>query len=284
MIAPSGHFDPEEFNAGLEWLRTRFEVRSEDSILDREGYLAGTDARRLHELRAALHDPDAAAIVCVRGGYGALRLLGELHPSEVRANPKPLIGFSDITALHACWARARVGSWHAPMVAALGRADDHAREAWNALITPTGCLGERLEVIRSGPESSGRLLGGNLATLVSLLGTPFFPSLDGAVLFLEEVGERVYRIDRTLSTLLASGALQNVRAVLLGQFTNCHSGADGVEVIDVLRERLANVSCPVLLGVDAGHGAPNQPLPFGATVRVQPERGLVNVLKSVGTA
>ena len=129
LVAPSGPFE-----RGVAFLEARYEVRYDDRIFSEEGYLAGSDARRLSELREALEDPDADAIVAARGGYGCTRLLDQLAPAEVRTSGKRLVGFSDLTALHALWARAALESLHAPMVAWLGKADELQRAQWVAAL------------------------------------------------------------------------------------------------------------------------------------------------------
>lgn len=267
-MAPSGPFEREDFDAGVAWLRERYEVRCDADIFARQGYLAGGDARRARELRDAIADPDAAAILCARGGYGATRLLAQLDPEEVARNPKWLIGFSDVTALHALWARAGIASWHASMVLALGRADDEERRAWVRALEGELPTLEGLESIGRGGEARGPLIGGNLAVLTALLGTPHAPPIDGAVLLLEDVGERPYRVDRMLTSLRLAGWFERVAAVVVGEFVQCHEGEEGVTVEDVLRERLGDLEVPVLLGVPSGHGERNVALPLGRVASV----------------
>jgi muramoyltetrapeptide carboxypeptidase len=215
-----------------------------------------------------LADPDVDAILCARGGYGATRLLPRLVPEAVAAAAKPVVGFSDITALHALWARAGVRSYHAGMVANLGRADEPVREAWAAALE--GALDPPswpVEELVAG-ETTGRLTGGNLAVLVALLGTPFVPPLDGAILFLEDVGERPYRIDRMLTQLTQAGWFSRCAGVALGAFTEGAPGPDGACLADVLDERLGKLGIPVVSGIPSGHVAENATLPFGACAKI----------------
>lgn len=273
LVAPAGPFDRAAFERGVARLSTRYEVWHQASIVERLGFLAGSDERRLAELQAALADDTVDAVVAVRGGYGSTRLLPALDPDALSRRPKLLVGFSDITALHALWARARVGSLHAPMVAALGQGDDTQLQAWFSATEgklPAALSG--LECIAPG-RAEGRLLGGNLAVLCALLPTPYAPPLDGAVLFLEDVGERPYRIDRMLTTLEHSGVLSRVAAVVLGQFTDASPGPDGTSVGSVLLRRLRPLGVPVLGGLPAGHVDDNLPLPFGRRVVVDADAG-----------
>ena len=200
LIAPSGRFDPTAFEAGVARLSRRYEVRYDPGIHSQHGYFAGDDARRLAELRAALARPETDAILAARGGYGATRILPLLAAEEVRTPGKLLVGFSDITALHALWAHAGVGSLHASMVAGLGRCEEPLFARFCAALEgqfPASFTG--LDPIHPG-RAEGILLGGNLAVLTALIGTAGFPPLQGAVLFLEDIGERPYRVDRMLTT------------------------------------------------------------------------------------
>jgi muramoyltetrapeptide carboxypeptidase len=269
VVAPAGPFDRDAFEAGVEWLRGRYEVRFGPGIHDRRGFLAGDDQRRLAELQAALADPEVDAIVCARGGYGSTRIVPGLSPGDVSAANKLLVGFSDITALHAVWASAGVRSWHAKMVADLGRSPAAARDQWAAALegtTPPAAY--PLETVSPG-DCEGRLAGGNLALLVALLGTPHFPALEGCLLFLEDVGERPYRVDRMLTQLGQAGVLGAVSGVLVGAFNGAEPGDDGVTLDDVLAERLGGCGAPVFRGVPSGHLRDNAPLPLGALARVR---------------
>lgn len=273
VVAPSGPFEIAAFERGLERLRSRYVVRHEESILSRHGYLAGDDDRRLRELVRAIEDESVDAIVCARGGYGATRLLEHLDPARVRATRKLLVGFSDVTALHALWARAGVCSLHAPMVAALGRADEDLVERFVQAIEGATMPGlDGLECIEAG-VACGPLVGGNLAVLAALVGTPYAPPIDGCVLFLEDVGERPYRIDRMLTTLRHAGWFERVVGVALGAFTDGPPGPDGVELSSVLRERMTGLGVPVVAGIPAGHVDDNLELTFGVSVRVDGNSG-----------
>ena len=284
VVAPSGPVDPENLRAGVEVLR-RFglEVRLRADVVAREGYLAGDDARRLAEWREAAADREARALFCARGGYGAMRILDRIDPAPLLDPAKWVVGFSDVTALHALLNRAGLVTLHAPLVTTLGRATPAAVEHLRALLfgerhpspggaVPSpgeGCLGSG--VIRPG-RASGVLLGGSLTLLAHLCGTRFFPSLRGAVLFLEDVGEKPYRLDRYLTQLRLAGALEGVRAVCVGHLTACD--ADGQTGAEVMRELVRALGVPAIGGVAAGHADDNLALPLGSPVTViAPEPG-----------
>jgi muramoyltetrapeptide carboxypeptidase len=283
VIAPSSPFDVRDFELGLARLSARYDVSHDPSITEQRGYLAGDDVRRLRELREAIEDPRLDGIIAARGGYGATRLLAQLDPAQVRARPKLLVGFSDITALHALWARARVGSLHGGMVATLGRSPDKLAQRYLDALEGRGATEiSGLQSIARG-RAEGVLLGGNLTVLCALLGTPHFPSLHDAVLFLEDIGEKPYRIDRMLTSLRHSGALRGVRAIALGAFEKAEPNADGVRVDDVLAERLRDLGVPVVAGLPCGHVDDNVELPLGTRVVVDADAGRLSLLSAPAT-
>ena len=275
VIAPSSPFDPEAFARGLEVLSGRLGLvpRLRDDVTARRAYLAGDDARRLDEWREAVADPDARAIFCARGGYGAMRLLPAIDPAPLLERPKLLVGFSDVTALHAVLNRAGLATVHGPVVTQLGRAPEDAvahleallsgsaprAGAWGVPAPGAGLVASR--TIRPG-RASGPLLGGTLALLAHLQGTPFAPRLDGAILFVEDVGEQPYRIDRYLTQLRLAGVLDGVAGFALGQLTGCDDG--GVLAADVVREVALGLGVPAVEGVPSGHSDANFALPLGA--------------------
>lgn len=273
LVAPSSPFDRDAFLHGVAKLERHYSVDWEPGILESTGYLAGSDARRLSELQRAIDDPRLDAIIAARGGYGVTRLLARLDLSALEARPKLLVGFSDITALHAQWARRRLLSIHGGMVAALGRSDELAYERYRAALE--GRFVDRFsDLIAYAPgRAEGILLGGNLTVLTALIGTPHWPGFAGAVLFFEDIGERPYRVDRMLTTWLDAGAFEGVRGVVLGAFVQGEPGADGISLADVLAERLADLGVPVVAGVPAGHVEDNAELPFGQRVVLDANRG-----------
>ncbi|NUP12271.1 MAG: LD-carboxypeptidase [Polyangiaceae bacterium] len=269
VVAPSSPFEHALGWRGLGFLRERYRLRFDRGIFSRRGYLAGDDARRRDELAAAIADPDVRAIIAARGGYGASRYCHELAWDRLAADPKWIVGFSDVTALHVEAARVGVASLHAPHLTALGRADARGRAAWiDAVEEPTRPRRfDGLEPIAKG-HVEGPLVGGNLTLLHACAASGRLVLPEGAILFLEDVGERPYRIDRMLTTLMAGGHLRAVRGIVLGDFTDCHTGADGVRIDDVLTERLASLGIPLAAGLPAGHAHRNEPLVLGAVAEL----------------
>jgi muramoyltetrapeptide carboxypeptidase len=252
-------------------------VTHQPEISARQGFLAGDDTRRLHELRAALASPRVDAIIAARGGYGCTRIAQLIAADEVRQHAPLLVGFSDLTALHALWAQARVGSIHGNMVATLGRVSDALFERFvGALEGQFPSRFEGLSCVAPG-TAEGTLLGGNLAVLCALLGTALFPPLTDAVLFLEDIGERPYRVDRMLTSLRNAGALRGVRGIVLGAFEQGEPGADGVTLAEVLRERTSDLGIPVVSGFPAGHIDDNAELPFGRRVTLDAQHGVLHL-------
>jgi muramoyltetrapeptide carboxypeptidase len=258
-------------------LRRRYEVSYSEAILAHKGFLAGSDEHRLRELQLALANPRVDAIIAARGGYGATRIAPLLAAADVHEHAPLLVGFSDISALHALWAHAGVSSLHASMVASLGRSSELLFERFCAALE--GQFPARvddLETYAAG-VTEGILLGGNLAVLTALIGTPLFPPLHDAVLFLEDIGERPYRVDRMLTTWRNAGAFRGVRGIVVGAFAQGEPGADGVTLGQVLRERLSDLDVPVVAGFPAGHIDDNHELPFGRRVTLDAGQGHLHI-------
>lgn len=286
VIAPGSGFDLPAFEAGLQVLRGRWGLRTRfrDDITARTGYLAGDDTRRLAEWDEAVADEEATAIFCARGGYGVMRLLPAIDPAPLLTRPKLVVGFSDITALHAHLNRAGLVTVHGPVVTQLGRAPDDALDHLWALLSgqpaspgapgapgvpPPGAPGvpQPGRGLAGGATSvpgraSGPLLGGSLTLLAHLSGTPFLPSLKGAILAIEDVGERPYRLDRYLTQLRLAGALEGLAGVAVGQLTNCDDGDRSAA--GTVRDLLAELEVPVVEGLPFGHEDRNLALPLGA--------------------
>jgi len=275
VIAPSSPFDPDALAKGLAVLSGRLGLvpRLREDVGARRGYLAGDDARRIEEWREAVADPEARAIFCARGGYGAMRLLPEVDPAPLLERPKLLVGFSDVTALHAPLNRAGLATLHGPVVTQLGRAPEDALAHLEALLAGSAPRAGAWEVPAPGAglvatrtihpgRASGPLLGGTLAILAHLQGTPFAPRLDGAILFLEDVGEKPYQIDRYLTHLRLAGALDGIAGLAVGQLSRCDDA--GILAADVVREAALALGVPAVEGLPAGHEDANFALPLGA--------------------
>jgi muramoyltetrapeptide carboxypeptidase len=288
VIAPSGAVKPDRLHAGLEVLEGwGFRVLLGDAVFDRRAYLAGSDEARLGDLVRMLGEPDVRAIFCARGGYGSQRIVPALDPAMLAGAAKPIVGYSDATALLGAAVRAGVVAVHGPMVA-----DDMARGLPSRsaahllrLLTDASYAWE-VEVpvtIRSG-WATGRLVGGCLSMLATTLGTPHAPDTEGAILFLEDVHERPYRLDRLLTQLRQAGKLASLAGLVFGTMAACPTD-DGVSPVDVVRSCCGDLHCPVGFGVPAGHvprGLPaeNLALPFGVRVSLDTERGRLVALEA----
>jgi muramoyltetrapeptide carboxypeptidase len=279
VIAPASGFERSAFDAGLALIAGRYQPQFQPGLFERYRYLAGSDPRRLHELQAALTDPAVRAVFCARGGYGATRLLAGLR-AGVPGPPKPLVGFSDITALH-LWLQAhgRI-SIHGPVLTQLPRlaAATHARlfELLERAEPAAPLSGTDCYV--SG-RAEGILLGGNLSVFSRLISTPFMPSLKGAVLLLEDQGERPYRLDRMWTHLQLAGVFEQVRGIVLGTFTGCEEAGAPYDSTQLLRELAQATGLPCAAGFPIGHGELNEPLPLGVRVRLEADAARLSFLE-----
>ena len=291
VIAPSGPVPPERYERGLAVLSARYRVEDSPGVLERYGFLAGNDGRRLSALRWALSSPQSHAVFCGRGGYGLLRLvpaLSSLIGDGYAMGEAPVVGFSDITVLHALCALRRQVSIHGPVVTQLGELPAGDVAALWALLEDPGPpppivdLQPLNQAARGGDAViGGRLLGGNLEMLSRLCGTPFAAALtpgEPVVLLLEEVGEVPYRIDRALTQLALSGALRDVVALVVGDLVRCQAPAAADGSVDtsgapttaqaVIGERAQALGLPAFVNAPLGHGDRNRPVPLGVAVEL----------------
>jgi muramoyltetrapeptide carboxypeptidase len=274
VIAPSSPFDRTLVLRGMGWLGERYRVEFDWSMFERTGFLAGSDARRLDELDRALSDPTLGAIVAARGGYGLTRIAHLADYGALLRHPKWIVGFSDITALHVEALAVGVASLHGPNAAGLGRSDAWTRERFvRALEAPTTpVVYGGLEALRPG-RATGVLAGGNLSLLFACQASRRLHLPPSTILVLEDVTEASYRVDRMLSALLASGALDGVSAVVVGDFTDCPDGPHRVPLQSVLSERLGTLGVPVLTGLRFGHERWNEFVQLGAHAELDAAAG-----------
>jgi muramoyltetrapeptide carboxypeptidase len=270
VVAPCGAFDPDRLAMGLEVARSRGHnpVPFPD-LLRPCRYLASPDDQRVAQLTEALTSDAWAAVWIVRGGYGLTRILHRLDPDELQN--KPIIGFSDVTALFAALhPRGKGPLIHGPMPHSLPGTDQASVEHLFALLAgeaPPPMLGE----VWVAGEAEGPLVGGNLCMLATLCGTPWQLDVSGAVLVLEEVGEAPYRVDRMLQQLRSSGGLDGVAGVALGEFTTGANAATGADwtLRDVLLDHLGELGVPVIADLPIGHGLRNRAFVWGDRVRIR---------------
>jgi muramoyltetrapeptide carboxypeptidase len=268
MVCPSGPLNgPHELERAVtnaESLGWRVQVGAH--VLARSGYVAGDDAQRGDDLVRAMLDDDIDGIWCIRGGYGAMRLLPRVRQALERMRPKALIGYSDITALHAAWHRAGLVSFHGPT--ARSPLSQFSRSALEQVVqqggSPTWQAADAL-VLRAG-ATTGRLAGGNLALLAALCGTPWAVSFRDAIVVLEDINEAVYRVDRLLVQLRLAGAFDGCVALAVGHFTDCpDTSGDGTQTIAGLVATLAgDLQVPALFGIPVGHIEQQWTIPLGA--------------------
>jgi muramoyltetrapeptide carboxypeptidase len=285
VIAPAGPPRPGRLDPVDGWLRERgyaptllpscFASQQGHGPLD---FLAAPDDVRLADVQAAFGDPRFDAVLALRGGSGCIRLLDGLDLDRLAAADKLLIGYSDLTVLHALRTRAGIASLHAPMPASDwglpgSQADTEAlfdRLArgwrWGDVVGHAAP-----HPLSHGGRARGTLIGGNLAMFCALLGTPYLPDADGALLFIEDISEEPYRVDRMLTQLRLSGVLGRIAGLVLGSF----SGAEPPDA--VLADHLPTLRCPVLAGWPSGHGQPNRPLPLGVVAEMDVASGTLTL-------
>jgi len=276
LVAPASCFDRDEFDRGAEEIhRLGFVAVYDESIFAKQLYLAGSPEVRAAAIRQAWHDQTIAGLVGIRGGYGSAQVLPLLDASEMKRAAKPFVGYSDLTAvLTFLTIGCGMVAFHGPTVAGrLGRgAEGYDRDSFlNALCRrePLGEMAAGLETIRSG-EAAGMLLGGTLTQLVASLGTPFaFSPPSQFVLFLDEVAERPYRLDRMVTQLHQSGVLARASGVVIGELPKCDEPSGGLTGRAIMHELFATFPGPVVIGFPSGHTTgPASTLPMGVQARV----------------
>ena len=273
ILSPASFPPTENWKQGVEVLENwGLRVRMAPNYLSRHFGLGGTDAERLSDLQQMLDDPSIKAIFPIRGGYGSSRLLDSLDFSGFKANPKWIVGFSDITALLCEVDRLGFASIHGPMPhnfcqkggeAALQNLHSLLFEGSTSVSAPSHPLN------RLG-EASAEIIGGNLSLLCHLIGSPTFASTSGKILFLEEIGERLYHVDRMLLQLKRAGLFQNLSGLIVGGFTDCNEASltIGKTAFELVAEHTSGTSYPVAFDFPAGHIPNNQPLIFGVKTKL----------------
>ncbi|GAA0470067.1 peptidase S66 [Paractinoplanes deccanensis] len=286
LVSPSGAIDPARTEAAAKSLESwGLRVRAGRNAHGRHGTFAGTDEQRLADLNDALRDPEVRAVLCLRGGYGMQRIVDGVDFDAVRADPKLVAGFSDITALHlALWHETGLATIHGPTAGQLDRGPGTpTAESLRRALTTTAPVEIRADKaedtypVRIPGEAEGTLLGGNLAMLTSSIGTPHAPALDGAILLLEDVNEEPYRVDRMLVHLRRAGCFQGLRGVAVGQFTDCVDPDPSPPVIDYLTTELSRLNIPVLGGLPIGHGPEQIAVGLGVHARLDATGGTLTV-------
>jgi muramoyltetrapeptide carboxypeptidase len=287
LVAGAGPLAPEAVARAIDRVRAcGWEPVPGEHVKKRHGYLAGTDTERLADLTGAIESREIEGIWFLRGGYGSMRLLPRLRLSSLRRRPRPLIGFSDNSALLLACLREGVVGFHGPHPAVTELSDfslERLRqvvevpEAPGTLSRPTA--GEIPQTIVPG-ICEGRLVGGNLSLVAALMGTPYQPNTSGAIVFLEEIGEPGYRIDRLLTQLILGGIFERAAGVIIGSITETPAEPEGTPTpAAIVRERLGSLEVPVVAGMPFGHIAHGWTLPLGIRAKMDADAGTLALLE-----
>jgi muramoyltetrapeptide carboxypeptidase len=264
IAAPAGPFDREKFLRGTQVLKDMdFRVVIPDGLFEASGYLAGSDRHRAALVDRLFADKSVDAIICARGGFGSIRTLPFLGYEAIALNPKIFIGFSDISALlSVLHTRSGLVTFHGPVVTSLADASEETKHSLLTALTTARPLEIKMTAGRSihPGSATGLVCGGNLTTLCHLVGTPYAACFKDRILFLEDLGEAPYRIDRMLVQMKLAGCFDGLAGIVLGSFEACGSLE---EIWGILRETFEGQRIPILAGLDAGHGKNNTTLPMG---------------------
>lgn len=286
LCCPAGPVrDPQRLQAGIRLIEGMgFAVKLRGPVEPRDGYLADDDAQRAAHLHALWSDEEVKAVLAIRGGFGCLRMVGQLDWELFRRQPKFLIGFSDVTVLlTALLQRSNLVAIHGPVAHSLAHSDEQSLISLFALLT--GTFEERikpkgLEILRGG-TGRGRLIGGNLTTLTHLLATPWDASWDGRILLLEDTNEPLYRLDRMLTQLALAGKLDRLAGLVLGEFDAGGNETDHLRLQEALWSRvleLAGPGYPIWGNFPMGHRTRNLALPMGMEAIIDSSSGALELL------
>lgn len=287
LVAPAGPLGDGAVDRAIDRVRDwGFQAVPGAHVRKRHGYLSAMDQERAQDLNAALADDSVDAVWCLRGGYGVMRILPSVDWESLARRPRAVIGFSDNTALHLGIQRLGMASFHGPHPAT-NELNDFSRDSLLSALTSTGAPGvlpfpadAPPAAAITGGAAEGRLVGGNLSLIAATLGTPYAIDAEGAILFLEEVGEAPYRVDRLLQQLRLAGVLDGVAGIALGAFTEGGDDADSPGVLDVLGDVLGGLGVPVAHGFPFGHVDDNWTLPVGVRARLDADAGAVELLEA----
>lgn len=282
VTAPAGMVNIDEFHQGVDILNTLgFEVVIPEDLFSPSSFLAGSDGHRAHIFNRIFETEEIKAVFCARGGFGAMRILPLIDFRLIRKNPKMVIGFSDITALLVnIYRKSGIWTYHGPVVTTLTEATEAAITALKNALTEGASYQTRVDKLRAlfPGRVEGPLIGGNLATLCHLTGTPYAPSYDGHILFIEDIGEPLYKIDRMLSQMELAGCFKRVRGLALGSFEHC---GDPQPIYDLIHEKFEKYGVPVVSGLPLGHIPENITIPIGAFSILDADNGSMTIHPSI---
>jgi len=296
LIAPSGVMRTEGAidRAVAETERMGFKVKLGESAGKKYGYLSGKDDVRARDMNAMFADDEVDAIFCIRGGYGAMRILDQLDYELIAKHPKIFVGFSDITALHiALLNECGLATFHAPMAIGWsnGPLDDFSRESMYKALMHAAPMGELMnppeyarQTVNPG-KAEGILVGGNLMLMASSLGTPWEIDTRDRIVFIEEIGERTYCVDRMLTQLRLAGKFDECAGIVFGDFADCSIEYPeyGLTLEEIIRDVVAPCGKPIFTGLRCGHCTPKLTLPLGTHCRMDADECTLTVLESAVT-
>tara|TARA_X000001036_G_scaffold102800_1_gene96080 strand:+ start:1279 stop:2277 length:999 start_codon:yes stop_codon:yes gene_type:complete len=288
IIAPSGALKRSGYEKLVESLKMLdYKIIHTDNLRVQNGFLAGTDTQKIEDLHHMYQNPKVSAILCARGGYGATRILEQLDYSLISKYCKPLIGYSDITALHlAIYKKCKIVGFHGPV--GISTFNPFSIKHFNAVVQK----GKRNKIAVDNPlvitsgMATGKLIGGNLSLLISMIGTPHECDWSNHIVFIEEVGESTYRIDRMLTQLRAAQKFKGIKGIILGQFTRCDAQPGdpyyefSTSLKEVFKDRLGDLNIPVMGDFPFGHEEDNATLPIGIRATMDTKKGTLKLLES----
>lgn len=276
LVAPGKAIEKEHIDFAVQyWEQSGFVVEKAPNLLNRNGYFSGSVAARCQDMQWALNHPTAKAIICARGGYGAVQLVHRLNWSHFLLQPKWIVGFSDVTVFHAFAQTNNIASLHATMPL------NYAENSTESLAEHLAFLnGEKLHLkwtstVTKNGKAEGLLVGGNFAVFQALINTPYFPDMKNKILFLEEVGEYYYAIDRMLHQLSLSGILDDIKGCVIGGLTNCNDMNPGYEtsIENIFLDHFKYRNIPFVMHLPAGHLDHNLPVPLGTNALFEVNNG-----------
>ncbi|CAK7077760.1 LD-carboxypeptidase [Tissierella sp. P1] len=292
IIAPASPTTEERVKKAHDKLiEMGFEVKIGKSPYEKYGYLSGTDAVRAEDINEMFKDKEVNGIICIRGGYGTPRILDLLDYEAIKNNPKVFVGYSDITALHIAFTQITdLVTYHGPMVASdmIGDFSEFSRDNLFKAIMQTEPMGkisnppEEEIVTINGGIAEGNIIGGNLSLIVDTIGTPYEIDVKDKILFIEEIGEEPYNIDRMLNQLRLSGKLHDASGIILGDFNNCVSEKhdENLTLEQVIDDYIKPIGKPTIYNLQAGHCEPMVTLPFGVKARLDADKKELIILEN----
>lgn len=294
IVAPSGPTTKEKVKLAKDQLEgLGFQVKLGHSCYEKHGYLSGKDEVRARDLNHMFEDQEVQGIICLRGGYGASKILNRIDLEQIAKRPKVFVGYSDITALHLAMNQiSKLVTFHGPMGSSdiAGGLDDFTREGFLKAVMGSSPMGEiqnpkgkKMQSLVGG-KANGILVGGNLSLIAATMGTPYEIDTKGKILFLEEIGEEPYRVDRMLTQLLLSGKLGDAEGILLGDWMDCEpeEPEKSLSLMAVFEEIIGPLGKPTIYDVEAGHCSPMITLPFGVRSFLDAEEGRL-IIEEGGT-